>query len=174
MVVDWAEGADGTRVPASVTLTSLGGTLADAPAPDREPRAVTRALVESVQWGSVLWESGDTVRSALPNTGLRARQYATTDREQLLRLVADLYRALGGERNPRVAEDVRRELDLRGVRPARRGKPSPDGSVLTPTRVRAWIKQARQRGFLEPSRRRASPSGREDPRRSKRKDVRDK
>jgi hypothetical protein len=48
VIVDWAILTDGTRVPASVTLSSLGAVLTEHPA-DVEPRAVTRGIINRME-----------------------------------------------------------------------------------------------------------------------------
>lgn len=148
VIVDWAERPDGTRVPASVTLTSLGGTFTDDPAPGVEPVAITATLIRKIVWRDVFKRSRTEVTEALP-IPWRADQYATpaptpdTSHDDLLRHVADLYREVTRHENPSPAKDVHARLQVSGVTP-RGGRP------LTETTVRRWIKEARQRGYLEP------------------------
>lgn len=150
VVVDWAHAQDGTRVPASVTLSSLGGSYADLTA-DVEPRAVTRAIVESVPWGSVLWGSRTSAaRRArvthqdgcrIPSTYQAPPPARSSRHDELLRQVADTYRRAGGRANPTVAKDVLARLESDGVRTGR-------GGPLTREVVRRWISEARERGYL--------------------------
>lgn len=154
VVVDWAERPDGVRVAASVTLSSLGGTLADEPAPGATPEAVTRALVESVPWGTLLWEQREAVRLALPGQPRATAYDAPTNHDETLREVARLYVELGGEGNRTIVQDVRDALEALGITVKPR-KNNPEG-ILTRERVRDWIKECRsrkpgERGYLSPS-----------------------
>ena len=177
VVIDWAEQADGTRVPATVILSSLGGTLTDKPAPGATPHAVTRALIQSVKWAQEISEARANLSSALPGDWEAMRQYERTPADQarqrqregstktkshddMLRLVARLYLRNGGEDTPKIAEAVARELQLMGVTPMRRGKPSEAGSPLSESTVRRWIKECRQpeRRYLAPFKRSSKTS----------------
>ena len=146
VIVDWAERPDETRVPASVTLTSLGGTLTDDPAPGAEPRAVTATLLRQVNWAEVFKRSRTEVTESIP-ASWRSQQYAApspkSSHDDLLRSVADLYREVTLHKNPSPAKDVHARLELDGVKP--RG-----GGPLSEETVRRWIKEARQRGYLPP------------------------
>lgn len=149
VIIDWAERPDGIRVPASVTLSSLGGTLADEPAPGAVPEAVTRALVDSVPWGTLLWEQREAVRTALPGQHRASAYAAPTTHDETLRLVARLYVEHGGEGNRTIVQDVRDALEALGVTVKPR-KNNPEG-ILTRERVRDWIKECRGLGYLSPS-----------------------
>lgn len=177
VIVDWAERADGTRVPASVCLSSLGATLSDPPIPDVEPVGVTRALVDSIQWASVIadsrtsldnlpWISGDWsgFRQYEPTPVQRAQEHlkvstGTRHHDQMLRLVASIYLSLGGESTQGIARRVHAELVRLRAKPMRRGpEPAPDpkvpeaGTRLSEETVRRWIKEARQREYIPASR----------------------
>jgi hypothetical protein len=168
VIVDWAMGTDGTRVPASVTLSSLGAVLTERPA-DVEPRAVTRGVINRIPWASVIRQSQASV-AALPGdwSGFRgasqptAAQQAAQSRpsastHDIHRRVADHYRRLGGESNPTIKQDVTTQLQLEGVTPMRRGKrPGDDKPELSVTTVGRWIREARKSGLLSPSSRRPS------------------
>jgi hypothetical protein len=171
VIVDWAVTSDGTRVPASVTLSSLGATLTDPPA-DVGPAPVTRALVDSIPWASVIAASradlldmpgvsGDwaAFRNHEQTPAERARQQhrdGSDHHDQMLRLTAHLYLSLGGESTRGIARRVHSELVRLGAAPMRRG-PNPDEAVLTEQTVRRWIAEARnpKRGYIPPSRRSA-------------------
>lgn len=149
--VDWATDSTGRSVPASVTLSSLGGSLGD-PRPDNvEPHPVTRAVVESVAWSTVIWGSRGAVTRTAAESGNDTSRYApepsaaADEHERLLRHVADVYREVGGSRNPTAARDTWSAL-LRERPPITpRG-----GGSLTRTRVRTWLSQCRQpgRGYI--------------------------
>jgi hypothetical protein len=151
VAVDWAHRADGTAVPASVTLTSLGGAFGEATA-EVEPLAVTRAVVESVPWGEVLWGSRraaarDHDENCEAGAAFTEAPRTSRAHDTLLRRVGDLYRQLGGSANPTIALDVAARLETEGIH--RR-----DGSALTDTdsgraTVRRWISSARKRGYTE-------------------------
>jgi hypothetical protein len=165
VIVDWAILTDGTRVPASVTLSSLGAVLTEHPA-DVEPRAVTRGIINRISWASVIHRSQASVES-LPGdwSGFRgapqptaaqqaAQSRANASRDEIHRRVADLYRRLGGESNPTIKQDVTTQLQLEGVTPMRRGKkPGDDKPELSVTTVGRWIREARQSGLISPSQR---------------------
>lgn len=165
VIVDWAVTSDGARVPASVTLSSLGATLTDTPA-DVEPAPVTRALVDSIRWASVIADSradlldmpgvsGDwaAFRNHAQTPAERARQQhreGSDHHDQMLRLTAHLYLSLGGESTRGIARRVHAELVRLGAAPMRRG-PNPGEAVLTEQTVRRWINEARKRDYLPPS-----------------------
>lgn len=147
VLVDWAARGDGTRVPASVTVTSLGGSLGDHVA-EVEPLAVTRQVIESIPWGTVLWGSrrGVERHAALteqPPEVVKSYAVRNSSREELLRHVAAVYRAVGGRENPQCAREVHARLQVEEVRP--RG-----GGELSRETVRRWIQEARRRGYLPP------------------------
>lgn len=174
VIVDWAQRTDGTRVPASVTLSSIGATLSETPKADIEPAGVTRALVDSIPWARVIADSrtsleqlpgisGDwaAFRSYEPTPAQRAQEKLTAStpteyHDQMLRLVARVYEGEGGEKTHRIASRVTAKLISMGATPMRRGKKPPAQSSLSEETVRRWIKEARKRGYLDPSTRRSS------------------
>ncbi|MCR1784104.1 hypothetical protein KVF89_16310 [Nocardioides carbamazepini] len=149
VIVDWATDRKGNAVPASVTLTSVGGTLGE-PRPEwANPASVTRAVVESVPWGTAIWGSREAAKRIGQRQGQPAKRYTAPDgpaaeqHDRLLRHVADIYRSVKGSRNPFAARDVWTVLGTEGVT-------SRGGGALTRTRVRTWLQQARERGYISP------------------------
>lgn len=141
VVVDWAERPDGTRVPASVTLSSLGGTLTDDPAAGVEPVAVTATLLRSINWADVFKRSRENLSTHLP-ASWRGEQYAApspkSTHDDMLRLVARIYRDVTRDKNPTPAKDVHARLEVLGAHPI-------GGGPLSRETVRRWIKEARRK-----------------------------
>lgn len=168
LLVDWAETSAGARVPASVTISCLGATFTEDAAPGVEPGAVTRSLIDSVPWASVIASSrhdlldtpalnGDwqAFRNYAPTPAQAAQQAhrkGSDHHDKMLRLTAKHYLSLGGEGTRGIAKAVHTKLLSDGAEPMRRG-PNPGEAVLTEETVRRWISEARKRDYLPPSRR---------------------